>query len=78
MPGIHTDLCGVPLDAAVRWRVRVQKSLRGSRRSLPCILEEGGSGRWKTKLAKCISQCWQQYSANTRTAMMESQIALPV
>ena len=78
MSGIRTDLCGVPLDAAVQWRVSPQKSFQGSQWSLPCILEERGSGRWKTKRAKCISQSWQQYSANTRTAMMESQIALPV
>lgn len=41
----------------------------------------GGVREWqieKTKLAKCISQSWQQYSANRGTTMMESQIALPV
>lgn len=58
--------------------VSPQKSLQGSRRSLPCILEEPGSGRRKTKLAKCISQSWQQYSANAGTAVVGSQIDLPV
>lgn len=41
----------------------------------------GGVREWqmeKTKLAKCVSQSWQQYSANRGTTMMESQIALPV
>lgn len=41
----------------------------------------GGVREWqmeKTKLAKCISQSWQQYSANRGTTMVESQIALPV
>lgn len=73
--GIRTDPCGVPLDAAVTWRVSPQKSFQGGGRSLPCVLEERGSGRWKTKRAKRISQSWQQRSASTRTTVMESEIA---
>lgn len=56
-----------------------QRSFQSSQRSLPCVLE--GVREWqmeKTKLAKCISQSWQQYSANRGTTMVESQIALPV
>lgn len=32
----------------------------------------------KTNLAKCISQSWQPYSANSGATMMDSQIALPL
>lgn len=46
--------------------------------SLPRVLEEWGRSRRNTELAKCVSQSWQRYSADTRAAMTESRMALPV